>query len=68
MYVWMMLQLLIPGMQHAEEADFGAEQSRIACEFHQGFGAEAEQKRVDELLLTRANGANSCGKVKTTCT
>jgi hypothetical protein len=29
MDMWVMLQLLVPGMQHAEEADLGAEVLRI---------------------------------------
>jgi hypothetical protein len=35
----MMLQALSPGVQHAEEADFGAEVFRIGGVFDQGFGA-----------------------------
>jgi len=33
----MMLQLLVPGMEHAEEADFGAQMSAIARRFEQRF-------------------------------
>ena len=35
----MMLELLIPGVQHAEEADLGAEMSGIAGDFEERFGA-----------------------------
>ena len=50
-HVWMMLHGLRPGMEHAEEADFGAESLGIAGDFDQRFGAEAQQHRVDELLI-----------------
>ena len=40
--VGMMLQLLIPGVQDAEEADFGAEMARIARHFEQRFGTGPE--------------------------
>src|SRR5271165_5961169 len=44
----MMLELLIPGVQHAEETDLGAQMSGIASHFEQGCGAGAEQQVVDE--------------------
>ena len=47
-------KLLIPGMQHAEEADFRAEVSRIACNFEKGFGTGAKQKIVDGLLVLQS--------------
>ena len=37
--VRMVLQLLIPGMQNAEETDFGAEVSGICSDFNQRLGA-----------------------------
>jgi hypothetical protein len=40
----MMLQLLIPRVQNAEEADFRPEQPWIASELHQRFRAETEQQ------------------------
>jgi len=51
MNMGMMLQLLIPGMEHAEEADFGAEMSGIAGDFEQRFSTGPEQQTVDELLV-----------------
>jgi hypothetical protein len=47
----MMLEPLIPGVQHAEEADLGAQMSGIASHFEQGCGAGSEQQVVDELLV-----------------
>src|SRR5271167_2766839 len=47
----MKLQLLVPGVQHAEETDLGAQMSGIASDFEQGCGAGAEQQVIDELLV-----------------
>ena len=45
----MMFQLLVPGMEHAEEADVGTEMFRIPSDFAQRFSAGAEQQTVDDL-------------------
>ena len=47
----MKLEFLVPGVQHAEEADLGSEMGRIARDFQQSFGAGAEQQTVDDLLI-----------------
>jgi len=47
----MMLQSLVPGMEHAEEADLRAEVPGVACDFKQRGGACAEQQTVDEPLV-----------------
>jgi hypothetical protein len=47
----MMLQSLIPGMEHAEEADLGAEVSRITSHFQQGCGTGVEQQAIDQPLV-----------------
>ena len=47
----MMFQLLVPGMEHAEEADVGTEMLRIPSDFAQRFSAGAEQQTVDDLLI-----------------
>ncbi len=47
----MKLELLIPGVQHAEETDLGAQMSGITSHFEQGCGAGAKQQAVDELLV-----------------
>src|SRR5579871_5826205 len=44
-------ELLTPGMQHAEEANFCAEMSRIAGDFEKSFRAGAEQQIVDDFLV-----------------
>jgi hypothetical protein len=52
----MMLQLLIPGMEHAEEADVRAEMPGIASDFDERFRAGAEQQIVDDLLILQGQG------------
>ena len=42
MQMGMVLEFLTPGMEHAEEADFGAEMARIARHFEQRFGTGPE--------------------------
>jgi hypothetical protein len=51
MDVGMMFQLLIPTVEHPEEADFGAEMAGIARHFEQRLGAGPEQEIVDDLLV-----------------
>jgi hypothetical protein len=38
-------------MEHAEEADFGAQMAGIASDFEQGLGAGPEQEIVDDFLV-----------------
>ena len=45
------LELLVPGMQHGEEADFRAEVSQIASDFKKCFGTAAEQQTIDDLFV-----------------
>src|SRR5258708_9083550 len=47
----MMLEPLIPGVQHAEETDLGAQMPGIASHFEPGRRAGAEQQVVDDLLV-----------------
>ena len=51
MEMGMMFQLLIPTVEHAEEADFGAQMAGIAGPFEQRLGAGPEQEIVDDLLV-----------------
>ena len=50
----MMLQFLIPTMEHAEEADFGAQVAGITRDFEQGFSTGLEQQTVDQLLVLQS--------------
>src|ERR1017187_88797 len=47
----MKLQPLIPGVQHPEETDLGAQTSGLGSHFEQSCGADAKQQVVDELLV-----------------
>src|SRR5271167_1926682 len=47
----MMLQPLIPGVQHAEETDLGAQMSGIASHFEQGCGAGVKEQVVDHPFV-----------------
>lgn len=47
----MKLELLVPGMQHTEEADLGAEVSRIASDFEKCFCTGPEQQSVEDLAV-----------------
>jgi len=47
----MMLQPLIPGMEHAEEADLGTEMARIGGDLHKSFGAGVKQQVADQLFV-----------------
>jgi hypothetical protein len=47
----MMLHALVPGMEHAEEADLGAEVAGIASDLEQGRGAGVEQQVINQPLV-----------------
>ena len=49
--VGMMLQLLIPRMQNAEEADLSAEALGVCGNFEESLCAAAEQQSIDHLLV-----------------
>jgi hypothetical protein len=46
-----MLELLIPGMKNAEEADLGAEMTRVFSDFLKRLGAATEQQAVNDLFV-----------------
>ncbi len=50
----MKLELLIPGVQYAEETDLGAQMLRIEGHFEQSLGAGVEQEIVDHLLVLQS--------------
>jgi hypothetical protein len=47
----MMFQFLIPGVEHAKEADFGAQMLGIASDFQEGFGAGLQQEMIQDFLV-----------------
>src|SRR5271165_3211492 len=47
----MKLELLIPGVQHTEEADLGPETSGIAGDLEESFCTGTEQQIIDDLFI-----------------
>src|SRR5271154_2721688 len=47
----MMLQSLVPGMEHAEEADLGSQVAWIAGDFQQSCSAGVKQQVVDQPFI-----------------
>src|SRR5271157_5719744 len=52
----MKLQLLVPGMQHTEEADLGPETSGIAGDLEESFCTGTEQQIIDDLFVLQSQG------------
>ena len=44
-------ELLIPGVEHAKEADLGAEMFGIASDFEESCGTGLQQEMVQEFLV-----------------
>jgi hypothetical protein len=51
MPVGVVFEVLIPGMEHTEEADLRPEMFRIASDLEEGCGTGLQQARVQELLV-----------------
>ncbi len=51
MGMWVMFEFLIPGVEHTEEADFGAERLGIASDLEEGFGTGLQQQMVQDFLV-----------------
>ena len=47
----MMLQPLVPGMKHAEEADLRTEVPRVASNLLESFGTGAEDQAIQDALV-----------------
>src|SRR3979411_2058051 len=47
----MKLEFLIPGVQHAEEADLGSEMGGVRRHFQERLRAGAKQQTIDDLLV-----------------
>jgi len=47
----MMLQALVPGMEHAEEADLRPEMSRVASDLLKSFGTGPKEQAVQDALV-----------------
>jgi len=50
-YVGMMLHLLSPGVEHAEETNLGTQEFGIAGNLDQRFSTETQQQRIDQFLV-----------------
>ena len=64
----MMLQSLVPSVEHAEEADLGSKVPGIAGDLQQSCSAGMKQQVVDQTFILQGERASSRGRVKTTCT
>jgi len=51
MGVRVMLEFLIPSVEHTEEADLGAEMLGIASDLEEGFGTGLQQQMVQDFLV-----------------
>ena len=51
MHVRVMFEFLIPGVEHTEETDVGAEMFGIASDFEEGCGTGLQQEMVQEFLV-----------------
>ena len=60
----MMLHFLVPGVEHAEEADVSAEAFGIAGEFEQGCSTESEEHVVDEFFVLQGERSQAAGQRK----
>jgi hypothetical protein len=57
----MKFELLIPGVQHAEEAEVSAEMSGSAGDFEQGFGTGLQQEMVEDLFVLQGERRQRMG-------
>jgi hypothetical protein len=55
--VGMMLELLVPGMEHAEEADLRAEVAGTTGDLKQGRGTGLEEQVIDHALVLEREGS-----------
>jgi len=60
----MQVELLIPGVQNAEETNFCAEVSGISCDLKKCFGAGAEQQAIDEFFVLQCQACQRRGQCK----
>ena len=60
--VGVMLQLLVPGVEDAEEADLGTEMPGICGDLEQRLGAGAEQQPIDQFFVLQGERPQLMGK------
>ena len=61
MGVRVMFEFLIPGVEHTEEADFGAKMLGIASDFEEGFGSSLQQQIVQDVLVLQGERSQFMG-------
>ena len=61
----MELEFLIPGMEHTEEADLGAEMFGIASDIEESFGTGLQQQMVQDFLVLQGEGRQLMGEGET---
>jgi hypothetical protein len=49
-------ELLVPGVEHTEEANLGPEMSGIAGDFEKSFCTGTEQQIIDDLFILQSHG------------
>jgi hypothetical protein len=59
--VRVLFEFLIPGVEHTEEADFGAEMLGIAGDFEEGFGTSLQQQMVEDFLVLQGERGQLMG-------
>src|SRR6266852_8048298 len=62
MHVQVMFEFLIPGVEHTEEADLGAEMFGIASDFEEGCGTGLQQEMVQEFLVLQGERRQFMGE------
>src|ERR1700751_5189777 len=58
----MKLEFLVPSMEHAEEADLGAEMSGVASDFEKSFCAGPKQQTIDDFLVLQSQRSQLRGQ------
>src|SRR4029077_18478475 len=61
MGVGVMFELLIPGVEHTEEADLGAEMFGIASDLEEGFGTGLQQQMVEAFFVLQGERGQLMG-------
>jgi hypothetical protein len=56
-----MFEFLIPGVEHTEEADLGAEMLGIAGDFEEGFGTGLQQQMVQDFFVLQGERGQLMG-------
>jgi hypothetical protein len=63
-HMGMKLELLVPGMKHAEEADLGAKMSGVASDLEKSFCAGTKQQTIDQFFVLQGQRRQLRGQSK----